>query len=50
MTGQGKTNKKRRKINQFGQITIKEKFLKISVSLRTVFAVAAHQSHGQWLE
>jgi hypothetical protein len=37
-------------MNKFRLLTLKEKFLKIYVSLRTAFAVETHLGAGQWLE
>jgi hypothetical protein len=48
-----KTNKKQekqRKMNQFRLLTLKQDFLKVSVSLQTAFAVETHLAEGQWLE
>jgi hypothetical protein len=45
LTAQDKTNKKQqkqRKINPFRLLTLKKEFLKISLSLRTVFTVETH--------
>jgi hypothetical protein len=53
VTTQGKTDKKQqkqRKMNQFKLLTLKQEFLKISVSLHTAFAVETRLTEGQWLE
>jgi hypothetical protein len=53
MTAQYKANKtqqKQRKINKFRLLALKQKFLKISLSLKTAFLVETHLAVGQWLE
>jgi hypothetical protein len=45
-----KEKQKQRKMNRFRLLTLKQVFLKISVSLHTAFAVETHPPEGQWLE
>jgi hypothetical protein len=53
MRVRNKTNNKKQKqgkMNQFRLLTLKQVFLKVSVNLRTAFAVETHVAEWQWLE
>jgi hypothetical protein len=47
MTKQRRNNKKQGKGTQFRLLTLKQEVLKISVSLRTAFAVVTHLAEAQ---